>query len=70
MYRKEHNKWVYYAFGPNDEIDIEYLDIHFPVVEAYEGIDSEEDVSNFQDAWSAYQAIEPRYRNANRKLAE
>jgi putative addiction module antidote len=25
---------------------------------------------DFQDAWEAYQAIEPRYRNANRKLAE
>ena len=25
---------------------------------------------DFQDAWSAYQSIEPRYRNANRKLAE
>ena len=25
---------------------------------------------DFQDAWSAYQDIEPRYRNANRKLAE
>ncbi|HZU02098.1 MAG TPA: AbrB/MazE/SpoVT family DNA-binding domain-containing protein [Ktedonobacteraceae bacterium] len=26
--------------------------------------------SDFQDAWAAYQSIEPRYRNANRKLAE
>lgn len=26
--------------------------------------------ADFQDAWNAYQAIEPRYRNANRKLAE
>jgi antitoxin component of MazEF toxin-antitoxin module len=26
--------------------------------------------SDFQDAWAAYQNIEPRYRNANRKLAE
>ncbi len=25
---------------------------------------------DFQDAWTAYQMIEPRYRNANRKLAE
>ncbi len=25
---------------------------------------------DYQDAWAAYQAIEPRYRNANRKLAE
>ncbi len=26
--------------------------------------------SDFQDAWAAYQTIEPRYRNANRKLTE
>ena len=25
---------------------------------------------DFQDAWEAYKEIEPRYRNANRKLAE
>jgi antitoxin component of MazEF toxin-antitoxin module len=25
---------------------------------------------DFQDAWAAYQALEPRYRNANKKLAE
>ena len=25
---------------------------------------------DFQDAWQAYEQIEPRYRNANRKLAE
>lgn len=26
--------------------------------------------TDFQDAWAAYQNVEPRYRNANRKLAE
>jgi antitoxin component of MazEF toxin-antitoxin module len=26
--------------------------------------------TDFQDAWNAYQEIEPRYRNANRKLSE
>jgi putative addiction module antidote len=26
--------------------------------------------SDFQDAWAAYQKVEPRYQNANRKLAE
>ncbi|GAC1375358.1 MAG: hypothetical protein PVS3B1_31850 [Ktedonobacteraceae bacterium] len=26
--------------------------------------------TDFQDAWAAYKEIEPRYRNANRKLAE
>ncbi len=25
---------------------------------------------DFQDAWEVYKEIEPRYRNANRKLAE
>lgn len=25
---------------------------------------------DYQDAWAAYQSLEPRYRNANRKLAE
>lgn len=25
---------------------------------------------DFQDAWTAYKEIEPRYRNANRKLGE
>lgn len=25
---------------------------------------------DFQDAWDVYKEIEPRYRNANRKLAE
>lgn len=26
--------------------------------------------SDFQDAWSAYQTLEPHYRNANHKLAK
>jgi putative addiction module antidote len=25
---------------------------------------------DFHDAWAAYESIEPRYRNANKKLAE
>ena len=28
------------------------------------------DTNDFQDEWAAYQKVEPRYRNANRKLAE
>lgn len=43
LYRKEQNKWVYYAFGANDEIEVACLGVHFQVVEAYEGIDPEED---------------------------
>ena len=27
-------------------------------------------IADFQDAWEAYQQIEPRYRNANRKLGQ
>ena len=43
LYRKEHNKWVYSAFGANDNIDLACLGVHFSVAEAYEGIDPEED---------------------------
>lgn len=45
----------------NDEIAVEVADDRIILTRA---------TSDFQDAWSAYQAIEPRYRNANRKLAE
>jgi Uma2 family endonuclease len=43
LYEKEQNKWVYTAFGPKDEIHLACLDVHFPVIEAYEGIDPKED---------------------------
>ncbi len=43
LYRKEQNKWVYYAFGANDEIEVACLSVHFAVIEVYEGIDPEED---------------------------
>ncbi len=43
LYRKEQDKWVYYAFGANDEIDLACLGVHFPVAEAYDGIDPKED---------------------------
>jgi hypothetical protein len=48
LYRKEQNKWVYSAFGANDEIEIDLtcLGVHFPVTDAYEGIDPEEDFSS------------------------
>ncbi len=42
---KVQNKWVYYAFGGNDEIELACLGVHFPVAEAYEGVDFEEDFS-------------------------
>ncbi len=45
LYRKEQNKWVYYAFGPDENIDLACLGVHFPVADAYEGINPEEDFS-------------------------
>lgn len=45
----------------NDEIAIEVAGDRLVLTRA---------TSDFQDAWAAYQAVEPRYRNANRKLAE
>jgi antitoxin component of MazEF toxin-antitoxin module len=45
----------------NDEIAIEVTGDRIVLTQAS---------PDFQDAWAAYQALEPRYRNANRKLAE
>lgn len=45
----------------NDEIAIEVTGERIILTRATE---------DFQDAWEAYQEIEPRYRNANRKLSE
>lgn len=45
----------------NDEIAVEV---------AGERIVMSHATPDFQDAWEAYQKLEPRYRNANRKLAE
>jgi len=45
----------------NDEIAIEVTGDRIVLTRA---------TTDFQDAWSAYQSLEPRYRNANRKLAE
>lgn len=45
----------------NDEVAVEVAGDRIVLTSA---------TADFQDAWSAYQSIEPRYRNANRKLAE
>ncbi len=45
----------------NDEIAVEVAGDRIVLTRSTE---------DFQKAWEAYQAIEPRYRNANRKLAE
>jgi antitoxin component of MazEF toxin-antitoxin module len=45
----------------NDEVAIEVTEDHIVLTKA---------TRDFQDAWAAYQKIEPRYSNANRKLGE
>ncbi len=45
----------------NDEIAVEVVGDRIILTRAS---------SDFQDAWAAYEQLEPRYRNANRKLAE
>ena len=45
----------------NDEVAVEVAGDRIVLTRA---------TSDFQDAWGAYQDIEPRYRSANRKLAE
>jgi putative addiction module antidote len=45
----------------NDEIAVEVVGERIVLTRA---------TSDYQDAWAAYQKVEPRYRNANRKLAE
>lgn len=45
----------------NDEIAVEAAGDRIVLTRA---------TSDYQDAWAAYQEIEPRYREANRKLGE
>lgn len=45
----------------NDEIAVEVAGDRIVLTRA---------TTDFQDGWAAYQMTEPRYRNANRKLAE
>ena len=45
----------------NDEIAVEVAGDRIVLTRA---------TADFQDAWAAYQNVEPRYHNANRKLAE
>jgi Uma2 family endonuclease len=49
LYRKEQNKWVYYAFGANDDLDLACLGVHFPLIAAYEGINLEEDFATREE---------------------
>lgn len=45
----------------NDEIAVEVTGDRIILTRA---------TTDYQNAWEAYQQVEPRYRNANRKLAE
>ena len=45
----------------NDEIAIDVVGDRIVLTSA---------TADFQDAWEAYQQIEPHYRNANRKLSD
>ena len=55
--------WVVEALHlrENDEIAVEVAGERIVLTRA---------TKDFQDAWDAYETIEPRYRNANRRLAE
>ena len=38
IYRKEQKKWVYDAFGADDEVEFASLGVSFPVTDAYEDV--------------------------------
>jgi hypothetical protein len=41
IYHKENNKWIYDAFENNEEIPLNSLGIHFPLVDAYIDVEFE-----------------------------
>jgi len=43
IYRKEQKKWVYDAFGADDEVELTTLGVRFPVIDAYEDVIFEKD---------------------------
>jgi Uma2 family endonuclease len=42
IYRKTGKKWLYEAYQPDDEIELVSLDIHFPLMAAYEDVEFSE----------------------------
>jgi Uma2 family endonuclease len=38
IYRKEQKKWIYEAFGAEDEVELTTLGVHFPIEDAYEDV--------------------------------
>ncbi len=41
IYHKEKNKWIYDAFEKNDEITLNSLGVHFPLLDAYPDVEFE-----------------------------
>lgn len=39
IYRKTGKKWIYEAFQPEDEIELDSLNIHFPLMAVYEDVE-------------------------------
>jgi Uma2 family endonuclease len=39
IYRKTGKKWIYEAYQPDDEIELVSLDVHFPLMAAYEDVE-------------------------------
>jgi Uma2 family endonuclease len=39
IYRKTGKKWLYEAFQPDDEVELASIDVHFPLMAAYEDVD-------------------------------
>jgi Uma2 family endonuclease len=39
IYRKTGKKWIYEAYQPDDEIELSSLDVHFPLMAAYEDVE-------------------------------
>ena len=45
LYRREQNKWVYYMFGPDDELELSSVGLRFPVTKAYINVEFENESS-------------------------
>src|SRR5437868_9199090 len=48
IYRKEQTKWIYDAFGADDEVELASLGVHFPVTGAYEDVIFEKEKNDKQ----------------------
>ena len=50
IYRKEQNKWVYSICGPDDDLELSSIGLHFPVAEAYINVDFENENSSAEES--------------------